>query len=395
MADYGDPDLYRSPRYSPKIAEALAGSTTSPMWDDWDLEGLLTDVPNGYASKMGAKFGIFCSTGTSGLHASLMALDLIPGDEVIVPCMTFIRAVTPLVHLGLQPVLVDVDPHTGNIDPAALEAAISSRTRAIVVVHMWGIPADMDGLNSVCSQHGLSIIEDFSHAHFSLHSRGPVGGLGKIGYASMQRKKTFSVGEGGLIVTNDQGIYERLRQITSPGSFKGTPNYNEFSGFGLNMRMSPFSGVVARCLLEEVDQIVEARARHADEFSVMLAETGLISPPVVPDYAKRVSAYGYKPSITGEVTLDKLAAGNASGLWRFSRFSYDAIAQSPFWRKSRAHYPFALNIQPRAAGTFAGYAEYLKGRVSLSVPTVPADYWDDDVREKWRADLRQRLDGSR
>jgi hypothetical protein len=211
----------------------------------------------------------------------------------------------------------------------------------------------------------------------------------------MQRKKTFSVGEGGLIVTNDQGIYERLRQITSPGSFKGTPNYNEFSGFGLNMRMSPFSGVVARCLLEEVDQIVEARARHADEFSAMLAETGLISPPVVPDYAKRVSAYGYKPSITGEVTLDKLAAGNASGLWRFSRFSYDAIAQSPFWRKSRAHYPFALNIQPRTAGAFAGYAEYLKGRVSLSVPTLPADYWDDDVREKWRADLRQRLDGSR
>jgi dTDP-4-amino-4,6-dideoxygalactose transaminase len=391
MFDYGNPDLYRSPRYNAQVSRALEAAVDSKMWDDWDLDGLLTDVPHGYAAKMGAKFGIFCSTGTAGLHASLMALELLPGDEVIVPCMTFIRAVTPLVHLGLQPVLVDVDPETGNIDPAAVRAAVTSRTRAVVVVHMWGIPADMDGLIDVCGRHNLQIIEDVSHAHFSMHARGPVGGLGAVGYASLQRKKTFSVGEGGLVVTNDQGVYERLRQITSPGSFKNTPNYNEFSGFGLNMRMSPFSSVVARCLLEDADQIVAARAQHAEEFSSLLRQTGAITPPTVPTYVRRVSAYGYKPAISGSVLLEQLVAGNDSGLWRFSRFSYDAIAESPFWRKSRAHYPFALQIQPKLAGTFTGYAAYLKRRVSLAVPTVGADYWTDEVREIWRNDLLKRL----
>jgi dTDP-4-amino-4,6-dideoxygalactose transaminase len=391
MADYGDPDIYRSPRYTPEIAQALSESATSTMWNDWDLSGLLTDVPHAFAAKMGARFGIFCSTGTSGLHASLMALELLPGDEVIVPCMTFIRAVTPLVHLGLQPVLVDVDPQTGNIDPDAISAAVTSRTRAVVVVHMWGIPADMSGIMSICRRHGLQVIEDFSHAHFSLHEQGCVGSFGAVAYGSLQRKKTFSVGEGGIIVTNDSAIYDRLRQITSPGSFKGTPNYNEFSGFGLNMRMSPFSGVVARCLLERADEIVSARARHANEFSSLLSETGLIQPPIIPPYAHLVSAYGYKPVLSDKVTLDQLASGNPQGLWRFGRFSYDAVAESPFWRKSRAHYPFALQIQPTVAGPFPGYQAYLKGRISLSVPTVGSDYWTDDVRDRWRSDLRGRL----
>jgi dTDP-4-amino-4,6-dideoxygalactose transaminase len=384
-------DLYRSPRYSPEVGSALAASAGSSMWDDWDLDGLLTNVPQKFAQKMGAQYGIFCSTGTAGLHASLMALPLTPGDEVIVPCMTFIRAVTPLVHLGLQPVLVDVDPDTGNIDPTAIEAAITPRTRAVIVVHMWGIPADMEKIIDVCSRHGLQIIEDFSHAHFSVHRLGAVGGLGKIGFASMQRKKTFSVGEGGIIVTNDLDVYERLQQITSPGSFKGSSNYNEFSGFGLNMRMSPFSGVVAKCLFERADEIVEARAKHATEFAEMLTETGLVTPPKIPQYATFVSAYGFKPAIAESISLDKLVDGNTSGLWRFSRFSYDAIAGNPFWTKPSAHYPFSLGIKPRHNGEFSGYAAYLKGRVSLAVPTVGGDYWSDLVRGEWRTDILNRL----
>jgi len=384
-------DIYRSPRYKPDVESALAASAGSAMWDDWDLDGLLTDVPHKFAQKMGATYGIFCCTGTAGLHASLMALRLAPGDEVIVPCMTFIRAVTPLIHLGLQPVLVDVDPETGNIDAASIKAAITARTRAVIVVHMWGIPADMDAILDVCSNQDLQVIEDFSHAHFSAHRSGTVGSLGTVGFASLQRKKTFSVGEGGIIVTSDKGVYERLQQITSPGSFKGTSNYNEFSGFGLNLRMSPFSGVVAKCLLSRADEIVETRAKHAIEFAGLLAETGLIEPPKIPKFATLVSAYGFKPTIADSVKLEQLAAGNVSGLWRFSRFSYDAIADSPFWTKNPAHYPFSLGIKPRANGDFRGYASYLKGRVSLAVPTVDGSYWDNSVRMRWRTDIFNRL----
>src|SRR5688500_12171400 len=104
MSDYGNPDIYRTPRYSPEVELALKESATSAMWDDWDLDGLLCDVPHQYASKLGAKHGIFCCTGTAGLHASLMALELLPGDEIVLPCMTVIRVAMVLVHLGLVPV---------------------------------------------------------------------------------------------------------------------------------------------------------------------------------------------------------------------------------------------------------------------------------------------------
>ncbi|MGC1953487.1 MAG: aminotransferase class I/II-fold pyridoxal phosphate-dependent enzyme [Gammaproteobacteria bacterium] len=389
MFDYGTPDLYRSPRYSDAMAEAMKGFTTSGMWDDWDLDGLLVDVPMAYAAKMGAKYGIFCSTGTAGLHASLMSLPLKPGDEVILPCMTFIRCATPLVHLGLVPILADIDAMTGNLDPDSVVAAITPKTRAVLVVHMWGIPADMQRLTAVCADHGLHLIEDFSHAHFSRHSEGVVGSFGAVSYASMQRKKTLSVGEGGLIVTNSDEIYFRLRQITSPGSFKGTPNYNEFSGFGLNLRMSPFSGFAAKQLLSGVDKIVSDRATQALAFSEILAAFGdYVAPPDVPPYARLVSAYGYKPRLGPKGTMEMLRKANDSQLWRFSAFSYGHIKDDVFWNKSAEHYPFCQGIKPRLLTAYPGYDTYMAGRVGLAVPTVGSEYWDKPTKDRWSEALR-------
>ncbi len=372
------------------MAEAMRGFTTSTMWDDWDLNGLLVDVPMAYAAKLGVKYGIFCSTGTAGLHASLMSLPLKPGDEVIVPCMTFIRCATPLVHLGLVPVLVDIDPKTGNLDPDSLISAITSKTRAVLAVHMWGIPADMKRLTAVCADHELHLIEDFSHAHYSRHSKGVVGSFGAVSYASMQRKKTISVGEGGLIVTNNEEIYFRLRQITSPGSFKGTPNYNEFSGFGLNLRMSPFSGFAAKHLLAEVEKIVTDRSAQALAFSEILsAFPDYILPPDLPPYAQFVSAYGYKPRLGPKGKIDMLRKANNSQLWRFSEFSYGHIKDDVFWKKDADYYPFCQGIEPKLLAAYPGYDEYMAGRISLAVPTVDAHYWDSAAKDKWSDALRK------
>ncbi|MEW5757529.1 MAG: aminotransferase class V-fold PLP-dependent enzyme [Pseudomonadota bacterium] len=390
MPDYGTPDIYRSPRYSPLVATSLSEAAMSSMWDDWDLNGLLLDIPHKFAAKLGAKHGIFCSTGTAGLYASLMSLPLKPGDEVIVPAMTFIRAVTPLLHLGLIPVLADIDPNTGNLAPEALKNLIGPKTRAVVVVHMWGIPADMSGIIQECKKHNIYLIEDFSHAHFSKHEQGFVGSFGHVAFASLQRKKTLSVGEGGLIVTSDSTIYERLQQITSPGSFKGTPNYNEFSGFGLNLRMSPFSAVVAKQLLIESDKIVQDRAAQSSAFDKILA--GLpehISAPAIPTYAKFVSPYGYKPVVTSRVTREHLVKANSFGLWRFGSFSYGHILQDVFWKKDSNYYPFSQMIQPKASEKYPGYEKYISGRVSLSVPTVEASYWSESMIDKWSQTLKQ------
>jgi dTDP-4-amino-4,6-dideoxygalactose transaminase len=389
MPDYGPPDLYRSPRYSPDFAEAMRKFTTSPMWDDWDLDGLLVDVPMGYAAKAGAKFGIFCSTGTAGLHASLMALPLKPGDEVIVPAMTFIRCATALVHLGLVPVLADIDPDTGNLDPESIASAVSNRTRAVLVVHMWGIPADMSCIVKECSSRGLFLIEDFSHAHFSGHADGVVGSFGDVAFASMQRKKTLSVGEGGLVFTNNESTYHRLREITSPGSFKGTPNYNEFSGFGLNLRMSPFSSFAAKELLADVDTIVQDRSAQARAFDDILGSfREYVEPPLVPDYVKFVSAYGYKPKLGTKGTLTALRKANSSGLWKFSEFSYGHLKEDVFWKKNKDYYPFCQGILPRLLPSYPGYDRYVQGRIGLSVPTVGADYWTPIAKEAWTQALR-------
>ena len=389
MPDYGTPDIYRSPRYSTELADAIREFTTSAMWDDWDLDGLLVDVPTAFATKLGVKYGIFCSTGTAGLHASLMALPLKPGDEIILPCMTFIRCATPLLHLGLIPVLADIDPATGNLDPDSVASAISPKTKAVMAVHMWGIPADMRRLVSICKERGLYLIEDFSHAHFSRHADGFVGSFGDLSFASLQRKKTLSVGEGGLIVTNDEETYFRLRQITSPGSFKGTPNYNEFSGFGLNLRMSPFSAYVAKQLFGNLDKIIGDRVAQALAFSDVLRQfPEHVVAPEVPAYAEVVSAYGYKPRLGPKGTLDMLRKANQSQLWRFAAFSYGHLKDDVFWKKSADYYPFCQGIKPRLIAGYPGYEKYMSGRVGLSVPTVGAEYWSAAERNRWADALR-------
>ncbi|TVQ44253.1 MAG: aminotransferase class V-fold PLP-dependent enzyme [Gloeocapsa sp. DLM2.Bin57] len=395
MSHYNNINLYKTPRYTEDLGDVLKEFATSTMWDDWDLDGLLVDVPHKFAKKMGAEYGIFCCTGTAGLHASLMALELLPGDEIVVPCMTFIRAITPLVHLGLIPVLADIDTQTGNLDPESLKSVIGPKTRAVIVVHMWGIPADIRRILNICKEKGLYLVEDFSHAHFSKHEDGTVGSFGKVSFASLQRQKTLSVGEGGLIVTSDKEIYERLQSITSPGSFKGTPNFKEFSGFGLNFRMSPFSAIVASYLFDQVDEIVTSRATHAKIFDRILSDLSTyFSPPFVPNYSKEVSAYSYKPVLREKITLEKLILDNNQGLWKFNSFSYDHILASPFWRKSRAHYPFALQIYPKTPVDFPNYVEYIKGRVSISIPTVGKDYWSPENIDKWRDSLIKTINTS-
>lgn len=194
----------------------------------------------------------------------------------------------------------------------------------------------------------------------------------------------------GLIVTNSEEIYFRLRQITSPGSFKGTPNYNEFSGFGLNLRMSPFSAFAAKQLLAEVDTIVTDRAAHAQAFTDILSDFGeYIVPPDVPPYAELVSAYGYKPRLGPKGKMEALRTANDSRLWRFSEFSYGHIKDDVFWSKSVDHYPFCQGIRPRSLAAYPGYDEYMRGRVGLSVPTVSAEYWNTPTKDMWCEALRK------
>lgn len=377
-------DLYKWPNYGPNIASGLSSFCQGDTFGQWNLGDLYDSVPTEYAQKMDCAYGIFVNSGTAGLHAALMACGLKPGDEVIVPAMTFIRAVTPLAHLQLKPVLVDVDPKTGNICPAAVQKAITSKTKAVIVVHMWGVPADCASLANLCNSHGLSMIEDCSHAHFSEVNGRAVGSFGRVGFLSLQRKKLTSVGEGGLIATNDPVVFERLKDITSPGSFvpPGT-HYSQvdFSGFGLNMRMSPFSAVVAKNLLPEIDQLIAARAKAVEIFTEALSSQSSVAYPVeIPSYVSKVSWYSYKPQLKAGSLASLMEQG---GLTRWGAFGYPTIAEHGFWKKSTDCFPFCSLEQPRVSGSLLGLSDYLKDRVTLNLPNVSSDYWTEENRSIW------------
>lgn len=381
-------DLYIWPRYDESLKNDLSYFIEGHDFNSWNLGDLYEGIPCSFAKKMGVDYGIFASTGTAGLHAILMALGLKPGDEVIVPSMTFVRAATPLNHLSLQPIIADIDPDTGNIDPASIEANITAKTKAVIVVHMWGIPADCERISKICKSKGIFMIEDFSHAHFSMYKDKYVGSFGDASFASLQRKKTISVGEGGIIVTKDKAIYKRLQQITSPGSFVDQSNYSEidFSGYGLNMRISPFGALTVKNLLPKIDDIIHDKqvaiekltsilSNHPDKFELV----------TLPEYTSQdnISWYSYKLKIKG-TTLETL---KSKKLWKFSDFGYPLIADHQYWTKDANYFPFCLGIKPETRVKLSGQERYLKNRITLNIPTVPASYWTNIVTTEWEKAL--------
>ncbi len=381
-------DLYIWPRYDESLKKDLSRFVEGRDFGTWNLGDLYEGVPCGFAEKIGVNYGIFTSTGTTGLHAILMALGLKSGDEVIVPSMTFVRAATPLNHLGLQPVIADIDSTTGNIDPDSIEANITPKTKAVVVVHMWGVPADCERISEICKKHDIRMIEDFSHAHFSMYKDKFVGSFGDAAFASLQRKKNISVGEGGIVITGDEETYKRLQQITSPGSFMDQSNYSEidFSGYGLNMRINPFGALTARNLLPKVDTILRDKRVAVEKLTTILAKhDDKFELVEIPDYADKstLSWYSYKLKLKN-ITLAVL---KTKKLWKFSDFGYPPIAEHRYWEKDSSYFPFNLGIKPEVRVELPGQAAYLKDRVTLNIPTVPVSYWTDEMIADWEAAL--------
>lgn len=381
-------DLYLWPRYDDSLKDDMGHFLEGRDFNTWNLGDLYEGVPCAFAKKMGVDYGIFTSTGTAGLHAILIALGLKPGDEVIVPSMTFIRAVTPLSHLGLQPVIADIDAMTGNIDPASIEANITEKTRAVIVVHMWGIPADCEKISKICKENNILMIEDFSHAHYSMYKDKFVGSFGDASFASLQRKKNISVGEGGIVVTKDEAVYRRLQQVTSPGSFMDQSNYSEidFSGYGLNMRINPFGALTVKNLLPKIDTFLQDKRVAVDKLSTILAKhPDKFEIVQVPDFTNQdnISWYSYKLKLKN-ITLSEL---KSKKLWKFSDFGYPPISEHHYWNKDKNYFPFSLGIKPETRVSLPGQNEYLKDRVTLNIPTVAASYWTPETIAEWEAAL--------
>ncbi len=244
-----------------------------------------------FAHYCGCRHGIATTSGTSALHLALVALGVKKGDEVIVPAFTMAASLFAVLYTGATPVLVDADPESWTMDVSEVEAKISSRTRAIMPVHIYGHPCDMDPLRDLAEGHDLYLIEDAAEAHGAEYRGRRVGGLGHIACFSFYANKIITTGEGGMVVTNDDKVAELARRLRDQAYSPERRFLHTHVGF--NYRMTNIQAAIGLAQLEQIDVLLAARKRNAALYNQRLRSLpGIALPPQKPWAANVYWMYG-------------------------------------------------------------------------------------------------------
>ena len=273
-----------------------------------------------YAAATKAQHALTVANGTAALELALSALNIGPGDEVVVPARTFVATAAAVVRCGATPVVADIDPISQNLDQETLAAVLTERTRAVIPVHLAGWPADMDAILSVARASGLAVIEDCAQAHGALYKGKAVGTLGDIGCFSFCQDKIISTGgEGGMALTNNTALYERMWSLRDHGwNYKRANTPDDSTGFkwlvdtfSTNWRLTESQSAIGRLQLRKLDGWVTARRRNAAALTSALSGLAGIVDLTPPDTVQH-SYYKYNilidPSaLSGSWTRDLIA----------------------------------------------------------------------------------------
>jgi dTDP-4-amino-4,6-dideoxygalactose transaminase len=253
------------PIYDEQEEKALVEVLRSGIWWRGGYEdpkkSKVGQFEDAFAAYQHARYGVAVTNGTTAIECALKSAGVEAGDEVLVPALTFVASATAICLVNGVPVFVDVDPDTYNISPEAMEAAITDKTRAVVVVHNGGYPADMDRIMEVARKRGISTIEDCAHAHGSEWRGTRVGAIGDLGTFSFQMGKTLTSGEGGIVVTNDRELGEKAYSFHHIGRITGRPFY-EFHRVASNLRMTEWQAAILLTQLSRLDEQTETRERN-------------------------------------------------------------------------------------------------------------------------------------
>lgn len=231
-----------------------------------------------FAARVGRKHGVAVSNGSAALDAAVVALGIGPGDEVILPTSTIISCAAAIVRAGATPVLVDCDPRTWNMDPDLVEARITPRTRAIMVVHIFGLPVDMDPLLALSRKHGLKVIEDAAEVIGQTYRGRPCGSFGDISTFSFYPNKHVTTGEGGMLVTDDPALAARCRSLRNL-CFKPEQRFVH-DELGWNFRLSNLQAALGVAQLERLEKSVAIKRRMGARYAELLTGTRGIQLPV-------------------------------------------------------------------------------------------------------------------
>ncbi|MCB0253742.1 MAG: DegT/DnrJ/EryC1/StrS family aminotransferase [Anaerolineae bacterium] len=239
------------------------------------------------AARVDRRYGVAVANGSAALEAAVIALGIGPGDEVILPTFTIISCAAAIVRAGATPVLVDSDPVTWNMNVDQIAGRITPRTRAVMVVHIYGLPVDMDPLLALAERHGLQVIEDAAEMHGQTYRSRPCGSFGDLSIFSFYPNKHITTGEGGMIVTNDPVLAERCRSLRNL-CFQPKRRFVH-EKLGWNLRMSNLQAAVGVAQLERLDEFVSRKRQMGRRYSELLTDMpGLQLPLPATDYAENI-----------------------------------------------------------------------------------------------------------
>lgn len=308
-----------------------------------------------YINKFEKSFAEFCCTkyalavsnGTVALHLALLALDIKKDDEVIVPSFTWVSTVAAVRYVGANPVFIDCENDTLNMDPKLIESAITERTKAIIPVHIYGQPARMSEIKKICDTNGVRIIEDAAEAHGAKHASSMVGSIGEIGCFSFFGNKIITTGEGGMLTTDNYSLYERMKILRDHGKSKEDPYWHDVIGY--NYRMTNIQAAVGFAQMERIQQILDDKDRIVKHYMNKLNDNKNLIMPPVNKWSKNVN-WLFSFRIKSDLDNSSLRKYRDSVVEKLKKYSIDArkffnpIHLMPPYKSFSGDYPICERI---------------------------------------------------
>lgn len=337
-----------------------------PLSSGWLTQGpQVRRFEEAFAKSVGAPHAVSCTSCTTALHLALAGFHIGPGDEVIVPSFTFVASANAVEYTGAKPVFVDIQLDTFNIDAARVRAAVTARTKAIMPVHLFGLAADMTPVLDIAREHGLKVIEDAACGAGSRYHGKAAGTIGDAGCFSFHPRKVITTGEGGMVVTSDRGLAERLTILRSHGAAVSDLERHKGAGFalpsydriGFNYRMSDLQAAVGVVQLGRLEWITAERRRRAQRYTDALSTLAGMTCPIEP--AGYVHVYqSYVTLVTSPLSRDDLA----------SRLAADGVAT-----RQGTHAVHTLGVYATKYGLKPGDFPnaLVADRQSLALPLYP------------------------
>ena len=339
---------FRIPLSAPDITQAEIDAVTDVLrTPHLSLGPQLSAFESALAAYHGVPHAVAVSSGTAGLHIALLTLGICPGHEVIIPSFTFIAVANAVIQAGATPVFADIDPVTLNLDPASVMAAITQRTRVIILVHTFGIPAQMDQLHDLAAQHNLAILEDACEAIGATFQQKPVGILGDLSVFGFYPNKQMTTGEGGAVLTRSAAHAARLRSLRNQGR-TGT-EWLDHAEHGYNYRLSEMACALGCVQLNRLPEMLALRQAAAERYLALLADIPGIELPPSRLPQRTISWFVFVIRMPDGPSRDRAQAQLALRSIASGRY-FAPIHLQPAWRnhpQARVSLPITQAIAPR------------------------------------------------